>query len=70
MELLDYLLDFSGLMVKRFGYKLPISIGLIVLLDGLLVFILVGDITLARSIPFVLLGLVSVGVAGGFCFLP
>ena len=58
----------SGLMVKRFGYKLPISIGLIVLLGGLLIFILVGDITLASSIPFVLLGLVSVGVAGGFLF--
>jgi MFS family permease len=57
-----------GSMVRRFGYKLPVSMGLLSLFTSLLVFIIVGDFTLASSIPFVLLGLALDGWAGGLLF--
>lgn len=57
-----------GFMIRRFGYRLPISMGFLSLFTGLLVFIIVGDITLTSSIPFVLMGLVGVGWAGGLLF--
>jgi MFS family permease len=57
-----------GLMIPKFGYRLPVWMGLLTLFSGLFVFIFVGDITLAGSVPFVLLGLAVVGWAGGLLF--
>lgn len=57
-----------GLMIPKFGYRLPVWMGLLTLFSGLFVFIFVGDITLVSSVPFVLLGLAVVGWAGGLLF--
>ncbi len=57
-----------GSIVERYSFRLPIAIGFLTLFSGLSMFILVGDITLASSIPFVLLGLIAVGWTGGFLF--
>lgn len=57
-----------GFMRRRFGYKLPILLGFLALLTGLSIFVVVGDITLFSSIPFVLLGLIIIGFAGGFLY--
>ena len=54
-----------GTMVRKYGYGLPIALGLVTLLSGVSLFILIGDITLVSSIHLVLLGLVIVGWAGG-----
>lgn len=57
-----------GLMIRRFGYKLPIAMGFLSLFSGLSIFVIIPDITLTSSIPFVLLGLAAVGWAGGLLF--
>ncbi|MCK5151268.1 MAG: MFS transporter, partial [Candidatus Thorarchaeota archaeon] len=54
-----------GPMIRRFGYGLPITLGLISLLIGTSLFILIGDITLGSSLMLVALGIVIIGWAGG-----
>jgi len=57
-----------GPIIRRFGYKIPISVGLLSLFTSLVVFIIVGDFTISSSIPLILLGLVIDGWAGGLLF--
>ncbi len=54
-----------GSMIRRFGFRVPISIGLVALLSGVSLLVLVGDITLNESLPFVQLGIIIVAGAGG-----
>ena len=52
----------------RYGFGLPVGIGFVTLFLGLSIFIIIGNLTVASSIPFVGLALISVGWAGGLFF--
>ncbi|MHA1906115.1 MAG: MFS transporter [Candidatus Thorarchaeota archaeon] len=54
-----------GRIVSRYGYGLPMVLGLFPLLIGVSLFIFIGDITLTSSLMFVSLGIIIVGWAGG-----
>ncbi len=54
-----------GLMIRRYGFGIPISLGIIPLLFGTVLLILVGDITVAASLTTVALGIALVGWGGG-----
>jgi len=53
---------------RRYGFGLPVGLGFIALVIGLTVFIIIGDFTVATSIPLLGLALISVGWAGGLLF--
>ncbi|TFH09684.1 MAG: MFS transporter [Candidatus Thorarchaeota archaeon] len=53
---------------RRYGFGLPVGIGFIALFLGLSVFIIIGNLTAASSIPLVGHALISVGWAGGLLF--
>jgi predicted MFS family arabinose efflux permease len=57
-----------GPMIRRWGFELPIVLGLLSNFTGLSIFIVAGDITLASTIPLVGLALAAVGWAGGLLF--
>ncbi|MDH4215124.1 MAG: MFS transporter [Candidatus Thorarchaeota archaeon] len=53
---------------RRYGFGLPVGLGFIALFLGLSIFIMIGDFSVASSIPLVGLALISVGWAGGLLF--
>jgi MFS family permease len=55
-------------MIKQLGYKFSIAIGMVSLFASMFIFILVGDITLVSSVPWVGIALVLIGWAGGILF--
>jgi MFS family permease len=55
-------------LARRFGFGPPVGFGFVALFFGLSIFIVVGNLTVASSIPLVGLALVSVGLAGGLLF--
>jgi MFS family permease len=57
-----------GPLSRRYGLRPVIGLGFIALFFGLSVFIIIGDLTVASSITFVGLAIVSVGWAGGTLF--
>ncbi|MFW9968074.1 MAG: MFS transporter [Candidatus Thorarchaeota archaeon] len=62
----------AGLLLSRMvrirGYGFSIALGIVSLFVSMLIFILVGDIALPSSIPWVGLALILVGWAGGILF--
>jgi MFS family permease len=62
----------AGLLLSRMirirGYGFSIALGIVSLFATMSIFILVGDITLPSSIPWVGLALILVGWAGGILF--
>jgi MFS family permease len=55
-------------LARRFGFGPPVGFGFVALFFGLSIFIIIGDLSIASSIPLVGLALVSVGLAGGLLF--
>ncbi|MFW9802731.1 MAG: MFS transporter [Candidatus Thorarchaeota archaeon] len=55
-------------IVRKWGYGISIAIGMATLFVTMAIFILIGDITAASSIPWVGLALILVGWAGGILF--
>ncbi|MHA2142597.1 MAG: MFS transporter [Candidatus Thorarchaeota archaeon] len=62
----------AGLLLSRMirikGYGFSIALGIVSLFATMAIFILIGDITLTSSIPWVGLALILVGWAGGILF--
>ena len=57
-----------GRMIRHWGYGRPILIGIMCNFVGLLILILMGDITQTAAIPFLAVALVAIGWAGGLLF--
>ncbi|MFW9958229.1 MAG: MFS transporter [Candidatus Odinarchaeota archaeon] len=53
---------------RRYGFGLPVGLGFIALFLGLSIFIIIGDFSVATSIPLVGIALIGVGWAGGLLF--
>ncbi|MFX0055701.1 MAG: MFS transporter [Promethearchaeota archaeon] len=55
-------------MIRRWSYGISISIGIVSLFATMTIFLLIGDITTASSVPWVGLAFILVGWAGGILF--
>jgi DHA1 family bicyclomycin/chloramphenicol resistance-like MFS transporter len=57
-----------GILIRKYGYSVPTGIAFLVLLAGLAVFILLGDITTATPVGLLLFGLAAAAWGGGLLF--
>jgi MFS family permease len=54
-----------GFMIKKVGIRIALFVGIISLIVSLIILISIGDVTRLETLPFVSLGFIFIGIAGG-----